>query len=268
MPEGHTIHRAARLQSRRFSGVPLAVWSPQGRFDEGAAVLDGRRIAEITAYGKHLFYRWDHGPVLHVHLGLFGRFSTHVADPPEPSAGTRLAMSHPGATLYLSGPTVCDVIDEDRVRSIVERLGPDPLARRSNGAARTVHRSLARRSVPIGAALLDQRVVAGIGNVYRAELLFLAGIDPRRRASAVEAAEVEHLWRLAGQQLRRGERSGRIVTVTPVEAGVGRDRDVPREDRLYAYKRAGLPCRRCGTPIISEEMGGRAVWWCPTCQPR
>ncbi|MFO7547830.1 MAG: zinc finger domain-containing protein [Acidimicrobiia bacterium] len=267
MPEGHTIHRAARLQSQRFVGPCLRVWSPQGRFADGAALLDGRLIERIDAHGKHLFYHWDHGLVLHVHLGLFGRFRTHLGDAPDPSAGTRLAVVAPTATLHLSGPTACEILDEAEVAGIVARLGPDPL-RGDPVAPGRVSTALARRSVPVGAALLDQAVMAGIGNVYRSELLFLIGIDPHRPARRLSEAEASRVWNEAVRLLRAGERSGRIVTVDPCEVGVARARDIPTSERLYVYGREGLPCRRCGTTIRSEEIGARRAWWCPTCQPQ
>lgn len=247
-------------------GRALAVWSPQGRFAAGSRALDGRRIEDILAHGKHLFYRWDHDLVLHVHLGLFGRFRLFGPDPPDPSSGTRLAMAHPEATLYLSGPTTCEVIDAAAMAGIIGRLGPDPLSESVDGSPDRIVRSLSRRSVPIGTALMDQRVIAGIGNVYRAEVLFLAGIHPHRRSSEV-GEDVGRLWRIAVRELRRGERSGRIVTVEPKDLGLERRSDIPRADRLYVYKRSGLPCRRCGTAIAQGEMGGRPIWWCPGCQP-
>lgn len=267
MPEGHTIHRAARLQSERLVGPPLSVWSPQGRFADGASQLDGGRLEAVTAHGKHLFYRWDDGAVLHVHLGLFGRFRLYGSEPPDPTAGTRLAMSSAANTLYLSGPNACDVIGEAKAASIVERLGPDPLSDHGTGAVTRIGRSLSRRSAPISAALMDQTVVAGIGNVYRSEVLFLAGIHPLRISSEVSEGDVDRLWDIARRSLRRGERSGRIVTVEPGDLGLERVRDIPREERLYVYKRTGLPCRRCGTSILDGIVGGRKAWWCPVCQP-
>ena len=115
MPEGHTIHRAARLQRRRFRGEALAVDSPQGRFAGGAARLDGQVLIEVEALGKHLLYRWTSGDTLHVHLGLFGRFRTWSSGAPEPTVGTRLRWVGPSGTLHLSGPTICELIDPEIV---------------------------------------------------------------------------------------------------------------------------------------------------------
>jgi endonuclease-8 len=264
MPEGHTIHRHARLQRRRLVNGPVAVTSPQGRFSAGATRLDGRRIEGIDALGKHLFYRWEGGETLHVHLGLFGKFKTFTADPPPPTDGTRLAMTTDEATVYLAGPTACELIDPDEEANLRNRLGPDPLDRAAR--ADVFIANLSRRRVPIGAALLDQKVIAGVGNVYRAELLFLLGVPPHTPAGAIETDTAEALWNRIVTELRRGEKSGRIVTTDPAEFGAARDRDLLRDERLYVYKRDGLPCRRCGTEVRITEMANRSMWWCPSCQ--
>ncbi|MGA0971715.1 MAG: zinc finger domain-containing protein, partial [Ilumatobacteraceae bacterium] len=127
--------------------------------------------------------------------------------------------------------------------------------------------TLARRRAPIAQVLLDQAVVAGIGNVYRAEFCFLAGIDPRRPANEVSSDDALALWEMSIRLMTIGERIGRIVTVDPVEVGAAKPGDLVRGDRLYVYKRAGQPCRRCATPVRSAMLASRRVWWCPTCQP-
>lgn len=265
MPEGHTIHRAARLHAKRFAGEVVSATSPQGRFSRGAARIDGQKLESVTAHGKHLFYDWSSGDILHVHLGLFGRFRVFSEDPPPPTDGTRLAWAAPTGTLYLAGATIVELIDPDEREAVAARLGPDPLRSERDQVSEFAER-LARRSVPIGAALLDQRAVAGIGNVYRAELLFLTGIDPSTPAKDVDGGDVDRLWTETVKQLRAGERSGRIITVDPPEVGATTRQELRRQDRLYVYKRDGQPCRRCGTEIETTEMGGRNIWWCPACQ--
>ena len=125
---------------------------------------------------------------------------------------------------------------------------------------------LRRRSVPIGAALLDQKAIAGVGNVYRAEILFLAGVDPATPSNELGESEARSIWALSVDHLRRGERAGRIVTVDPEEVGARSRRDLKRAERLYAYKRDGEECRRCGAEIRIGESTGRSIWWCPVCQ--
>ncbi len=266
MPEGHTIHRAARLQRRRFAGARLSVDSPQGRFGSGADVLDGRVLEDVDALGKHLFYRWEDEVTLHVHLGLFGKFGIWSKGAPPPTEGTRMRWIGEPGVLHLAGPTACDLMEPHEEEAVRARLGPDPLAVRPGDPERFAA-ALRRRKIPVAQALLDQKVIAGIGNVYRAEFCFLAGIDPRRPADEVSADDADLLWRLAVAHLTVGERIGRIVTVDPAEAGVDRWRDVPRSDRLYAYKRDDRACRRCGDHIRRTELAKRRVWWCPTCQP-
>lgn len=267
MPEGHTIHRAARLHRRRFRGEALAVDSPQGRFAGGAARLDGLVLLDVEALGKHLLYRWASGDTLHVHLGLFGRFRTWSSGAPEPTEGTRLRWMGPSGTLHLSGPTVCELIDPDAEADLFARLGPDPLAPQDGDTARFAQ-GLTRRRAAVAQVLLDQKLVAGIGNVYRAELLFLVGIDPFEPANEMGSEKASLLWELAVDLLTVGERLGRIVTVDHEEVGVTGPRDVPKGERLYVYNRDGAPCRRCGTEIRRAELAGRSVWWCPECQGR
>ena len=266
MPEGHTLHRAARLQTKALGTGPVRMWSPQGRFDEGARVLDGASIRSIEAVGKHLFYHLDRRPILHVHLGLFGKFSTFKEEPyPSPSPNARLAMVGASA-VYLSGPTVCELLDAAQADRVIDRLGPDPLAKSPD--PERFYAALDRRTVPIAAALLDQAAIAGIGNVYRSELLFLAGIHPDRPANETTREERKDIWTRSVELLTVGERLGRIVTVHPREAGVGSYAKVPKPARLYAYHRTFQPCRRCGTEITSWTVGDRGVWACLNCQPR
>ncbi len=265
MPEGHTIHRHARLQRKVLGGSLVRAWSPQGRFSAGAERLDGRRLDDIEAVGKHLFYRWEGDETLHVHLGLFGKFKTFHGELPAPTAATRLAMANDRSVIYLAGPTICELIDpqeEDRLRA---RLGPDPLGRRT--VFEQFADNLARRRIPIGAGLLDQKVVAGMGNVYRAEVLFKRGIDPYLPADRLDRDRTRALWSTIVAELRRGEREGKIVTVSPHDVGVRGRSDIPRDERLYVYKRDGQPCRKCGDTIRLAEMANRLIWWCPTCQP-
>src|SRR5215213_9077093 len=154
MPEGHTIHRLARLQTPLLAGHRVRVSSPQGRFAAGAAAVDGRTLARIEPYGKHLFY-WFEGveapPVaVHVHLGLYGRYrvSQHDGDPPAPVGAVRMRLSVPGTTIDLSGPSDCSLVDRGQHDVILARLGPDPI-RRDARAERALAR-IGRSAAPIG----------------------------------------------------------------------------------------------------------------------
>jgi len=269
MPEGHTIHRHARKQREAIGGQTVETASPQGRFAAGAKRLSGRTLETVEAHGKHLFYRWEGGEILHVHLGLFGKFKLHRTSPaPPPTPNTRLTMQGDRATIYLAGPTICELIDPDAEALIRTRLGPDPL---QNGSRRKkleeFQRNLSRRKIPIGAALLDQGVVAGIGNVYRAEALFRTGIDPHLPANTLSSDATTRLWSESASLLKRGEKAGRIITVDLADVGARRRSDLEADERLYAYGRDGEPCRRCRTPISMTDMANRRMWWCGSCQP-
>lgn len=265
MPEGHTIHRYARQHRRLLGGQAVAASSPQGRFAQGAAVLDGCTLKAVQPYGKHLFYRWSGGPILHVHLGLYGAFRTFNGDAPPPTPGTRLELRTADTTLRLAGATACELIDPDQHAAILARLGPDPLQRKAD--PEPVWSALQRRVLPIGAALLDQRVVAGVGNVFRCEVLFCEGIDPHMPSRDLTRQQFDGLWgRLVGM-LRAGRRSGRIITVDPAQLGITR-RAMHPEDWRYVYRRNGLPCRRCGTAVVSFPMAARTMYACPDCQRR
>ncbi len=266
MPEGHVLHRAARLQGKRFNGNRVAASSPQGRFDQGAARLDGQTVSGIDAKGKHIFYRFDAGDVLHIHLGLYGKFRMDTLPFPEPSPNARLLLATDTDRMHLAGPTACEVLTTDEATAVADRLGPDPILAPADGGQLMVDR-LRRRSIPIGAAILDQKIIAGLGNVYRAELLFLIGLHPFTRANETPPELIDELWQLSVARLKRGERSGRIVTVDPEELGATSAAKLSDEERLYAYKRDGLPCRRCDDLIRSADIDGRSIWWCPTCQP-
>lgn len=260
MPEGHTIHRAARRQAELLCGAPVAAGSPQGRFADGARHLDGRTLHAVDAVGKHLLYRFDDA-VLHVHLGLFGRFDTHRAAPPAPRGAVRLRLEGHGGTVDLRGPTACELIDPPDEERLLARLGPDPLRADADPdrAWHRIHRS--RRA--IGALLMDQSVLAGVGNVFRAEALHVEGIHPSREGRSLSREEFDRLWATICRMLRDGERAGRIVTVSAEDAGVPRSR-IPRGERTYVYRQAA--CRRCGGPVRAWEMAGRRAWACESCQ--
>jgi endonuclease-8 len=265
MPEGHTIHRLARDLRRDLVGVTVHASSPQGRFEEGAARLDGRVATRTEAYGKHLFVDWDSGEMLYVHLGLIGKFRRRPAPVPAPVGAVRLRLETEHAAWDLSGPMAC-AVDSPAMRTrLLATAGPDPL-RRDADPERFVQ-GLARRSLPVSAALLDQNLIAGIGNVYRAELCFLHGIHPLLPARAVTAEQAKSLWTSSVELLHVGVRLNRIVTRDPAELGVSAPGRVPARERLYVYKRGGEPCRRCATPIVWADTNGRRVWWCPRCQP-
>ena len=263
MPEGHTLHRLARLHQRKFGGQPVAVSSPQGRFDDGAARVDGRVLRRASAYGKHLFHHYAGGPIVHVHLGLYGAFTELVPPMPLPVGEVRMRMVGADFGTDLRGPTACEVLDEAQVDAVIARLGPDPL-RRDADPARAWKR-ITKSQRPIGGLLMDQAVIAGVGNVYRNELLFRHGIDPYRRGSAIDALEFDSAWADFVELMRVGYRRGKIHVIRK-EHDHGAPSYRPGRPRTYVYRRAGEPCRVCGTKVLTAVLEGRNVFWCPTCQ--
>jgi endonuclease-8 len=269
MPEGHTVHQIARDHRRLLRGRQLAVTSPQGRFSAGAARLDGDVLDDVEAFGKHLFYWWRRGLLLHVHLGLFGRFTLRRGTrAPAPAGALRLRMvadrddGRQRLTLDLRGPTDCSVISPAERETIIGRLGPDPL-RHDADPSRFVAR-VTRTDRPIGALLLDQSVIAGLGNVYRAEVLFGCGIHPRRSGRSLDQSEAECLWVTAKSMLRKGVRDRRIVTVDPSELVVSAGSHAQPGVSTYAYRRD--VCVRCGSAIERFALGNRTCFACPVCQ--
>lgn len=260
MPEGHTIHRLARDLAADLLDRPVVASARQDRFAEGAARLDGQVVTGTEAHGKHLFLHWDGGDVLWVHLGLIGAFRRHPLPAPEPSPNLRLRLEGEAAAWDLTGPMTCELREPGIVQQVASTLGPDPL-RRGARPQRFVDAVRSSRK-PIGALLLDQSVIAGIGNVYRAELLHLAGIHPDRPGRSLSEEEVCTLWRLAVEQLRLGLKRNRIVTV-PLAGR--RLTSLPREDSWHVYKQER--CRTCGDEVVLHAVGNRTSYACATCQP-
>ena len=263
MPEGHTIHRHARDQRKLLQGKVVAVSSPQGRF-ERADTLDGRRLLDVEAWGKHLVYVFE-GPEprrVHVHLGLFGKFRRHKTPAPPPRTTCRMRLLSETHALDLTGPTACELMNEAALAMLLARLGPDPLRDDADRAAALARLKRTRSS--IGAALLDQSVLAGVGNVYRAEALHACGIHPDVRAMSLPMAVLERLWDTVVAMLQRGVREGRIVTAVDFAKGEKRRR-VPRREALVVYARR--TCRRCGSPVRRWLVRQRWAYACETCQP-
>jgi endonuclease-8 len=262
VPEGHTLHRLARLHQRRYAGSAVRVSSPQGRFAD-AGRLDGLKLLRASAWGKHLFHHYEGGPIVHVHLGLYGTFREHRTPMPEPRGAVRMRIVGTDYGTDLRGPTACDVLDEAQVSAILARLGPDPLRSDADPAPAWARISKSRKA--IGALLMDQSVLAGVGNVYRNELLFRHGIDPYRPGRDLDSEEFDAAWTDLVELMKVGVRRGRIIVVRP-EHDHGDPAYGPRRPRTYVYRRTGEPCRLCGTLIRTAVMEGRNLFWCPACQ--
>lgn len=279
MPEGNVIHNQARRLDRAFRGRIVRIDSPQGRFEHSAREVDGGVVCGVWARGKHLFIDIARAPrmgtsqgcdadvTIHVHLGLFGKWRLGKGDLPAPRGEIRMRIATDEKFAELRGPTVCELLDPEQVRAALSRIGPDPLHRAAD--PEIAWRRMQRSSLPIAAVLMDQRSFAGVGNIYRAEILFRHGMSPFRPARSVARSEFDAMWADLVSLMAIGSKRGRIDTVRPehLPDAMGR---AAREDRhggeVYVYRRAGQPCLLCGSEIAIDTIQARKLYWCPSCQ--
>ena len=269
MPEGHVIHRLARELNARFTGRDLQVSSPQGRFSAEASLIDAARIHHAEAIGKHLFidFATDHPEhIVYIHLGLIGQLRF---EPVEDVWGQiRLRIDNGEQAANLRGPQWCRLITDAEYDAAVAKLGEDPLRDDADPDALWARVSRSRRS--IGSLLMDQKLFAGVGNIYRAETLFRLGISPFLPGAQLDRNEFDSIWLDLVGLMADGVRDGRIDTVRPDHTPEAMGREPRKDDHggeVYVYRRAGQPCHVCGTPISEQVMEGRNLFWCPTCQP-
>lgn len=274
MPEGHTLRRLADELGDVFGGRHVRVGSPQGRFAADAESLDRSLLTGADSAGKHLFVEFEGDRIVHVHLGLIGSFDV-VRAPQQPPVGqVRLRIATADgepepAYADLRGATQCELVVPARRDEIVARLGPDPL--RADADPDRAWQRISRSPRPIGDLLMDQAVVAGVGNVYRAELLYRHRIDPLRPGRTLRVGQWRAMWEDLVQLMQEGVKSGRIDTVRPEHTPEAMGRP-PRVDdhggEVYVYRRAGQACLVCGRNVRTRVLVGRNLFWCPGCQPR
>ena len=276
MPEGHTLHRLADRVTEVFADEPVRVGSPQGRFAAGAEQLDGSRLLDADAWGKQLFIRFEGERFVHVHLGLYGTFDVYddTTEVPAPVGQVRLRLvrlareDRPAAYADLRGATTCALVTAAERDAVVARSGPDPL--RADADPDRAWARISRSSSPIGTLLMDQSVLAGVGNVYRAEVLFRHRIHPLRPGRTFRVSQWRAIWDDLVGLMAEGVRTGRIDTVRPehMPEAMGRP---PRVDdhggEVYVYRRTGQPCHVCGGAVRTQVLGGRNLFWCTRCQP-
>lgn len=331
MPEGHSVHRIARQFDRNFVGKTMSASSPQGRFAEGAAVLDGRQAVSVQAVGKQMFLEAEGDLWLRVHLGLYGAWDFAgeiLVDPTIASANGRMGQTNQrGTTLDeailddagenslasigaprrtrvhvrmseqtkgltdevdewpppvvgqvrlrlmtditvadLRGPTACVLQTPEEMLATVAKLGPDPLVGDPAENEERFVRAVRKKATPIALLLMDQAVVSGIGNVYRAEMLYRQRLNPHTPGRDVPEDVVRALWHDWVRLLAIGVETGQMMTMDGLSPEQYRAAMASRDDRHWVYHRAGLPCRVCGTEIALEEIGARKLYWCPRCQ--
>lgn len=262
MPEGHTVHRTAGQFKKHFLGQQLQVSSPQGRFTD-ASLITGSKLIRAEAWGKQLFLTFEPA-VLRIHLGIFGKWgwSSFEDQPKDPWGQVRARFLGDHRVADLRGPTACELLDADAVSSVMAKLGPDPLRPDPKGLERNRFvEKVARSKVTIGQLLMDQSVLAGVGNVYRAELLFRAKINPQTPGNLIPSELVGAIWDDAVMLMEIGVKRGIMLTREGFLKG-----QVNKANRYYAYKRQGEPCRECGVEISIALMATRKLYWCSACQ--
>ncbi|MGY0389738.1 Fpg/Nei family DNA glycosylase [Nocardioides sp. WG-D5] len=275
MPEGHTLHRLALDLSDAFAGEQVRVSSPQGRFADSAALLDGQVVAGAEAWGKQLFVEFPGEQYVHIHLGLYGKLDLkpYTGEPPLPVGQVRLRVVSTSSTgeggtyADLRGATTCNLVTAAQRDAVVAKLGPDPL--RDDADPGRAWLRISRSRTTIGALLMDQSVLAGVGNVYRAEVLFRHRIDPMRPGNTLRRQQWDAIWEDLVELMKDGVEKNRIDTVRDEHTPEAMGRPPRKDDHggeVYVYRRNGQPCLVCGTSVRTTELQQRNLFWCPKCQ--
>ncbi len=267
MPEGHTLHRLANDVWDAFGGRTVRASSPQGRFAEGAALLDGHPLRQTEAHGKHFLADFEGAGWLHIHLGLIGKMDIRPAPVPLPVGQVRLRLQNATAYADLRGATVCEVITDEERDKLLGRLGPDPL--RDDADPDLAWNRIHRSKLPIGQLLMNQDVLSGVGNVYRAEVLFRAKLNPMTPGNVVKKREWQGMWNDLLALMKYGVETGRIDTVADDHTPEAMGRDPRRDDHggeVYVYRRQGQRCYVCQSVVRTKILAGRNLFWCPKCQ--
>lgn len=266
MVEGHSVHRVAAMHRQRLLGKKFKAWSPNGRFKEGAELINNKQFFRIEAVGKNLFAFFgdpsdeDYVIVVHVHFGMAGNWAVYETPEvaPEPSNTNRLRLEHDDLVADLSAMTLqhgkMNLYHEKR-----SKLGEDPL--RVDADSEKLWTRVKASGKSIGALIMDQSYFTGPGNIYRCEILFKAGVHPDKKGKDLEEDEFRRIWHYTVALLKRGYETGSILTVDPEEA---RAFGKPKL-RRYIYNTSACP--RCGTSIKSWPINNRTCYACLRCQP-
>ncbi len=274
MPEGDTIYRAARALDRALAGRTVtrfeSVFPQLTRVDVDAPVR-GRTIERVSSRGKHLLIWFSGDLVLRTHMRMNG--SWHIYRPGErwrrPGHDMRIVIGTDAFEAIAFTVPIAEFNTASALERALGEVGPDPLAEDfDEGDA--VRRLRDRGDWEIADALLDQRAMSGVGNVYKSEVLFAAGVNPFTRVAEVSDRTLEKVVALTVKFMRANVTDGTtaaIVTYTGFRRTTGRS---DPSARLWVYGRGGKPCRRCGTPIQRAKQGphARSTYWCEKCQPR
>lgn len=277
MPEGHTLYALARDLDTAFRGTSPVVTSPQGKFADGAALLSGTEVLGATSWGKHLFVEFAGDRFLWVHLGLIGTFTidtTSYAGELPVVGQVRCRFATEDHVADLRGPMVCDVVTPEKVDEILSRLGPDPLRPADpRSDPDLAWARITRSGKPVAELLMDQAVLAGVGNVYRSEVLFRRRVHPFRPGNKLQRKTWRAIWEDLVALLPLGVATSKIVTVSEQVDEVALALEAGEDVRLteresYVYRRAGESCVVCGSRIRTQVVAGRNLFWCGNCQRR
>ena len=248
LPEGHTIHRAARDHNSLLAAQKLTVLSPQGRFADGASRLTGRICINIEAFGKHLIYHFDNGEALHIHLGLFGKIRKQKLPASEPRGAVRVRLVGNTHLIDINGPNICEILAEHEFMNLTSRIGPDVL--RSDAKPTLAFEKIKKSKVPIGRLIMDQAVMAGIGNIYRSEILWRQRVHPQTPGNNIDQQTFNRIWDDARVLLTIGVKHNAIITVDGARASSRRYRE-----RVNIFAKEFCP--RCKGEIRRFENSGR-----------
>lgn len=241
-----------------LAGKVIDVSSPQGRFMVGAARLDGRRCTAIDAYGKHLLYRFDELS-LHIHLGLFGRFRCAKRPAAQPKGEVRVRMMSDSHVVDINGPNSCEVLDPAEAAALVSRIGPDVL--RADADRERAWARISKSRTSIGQLIMDQSVMAGIGNIYRSEILWRQRIHPEIPGQRLPREAFDRIWADAVALLTLGVKSNAIITVDGARKSKSR-----YGERVNIFAKDSCPA--CEGEITAFEIAGRRAFACASCQPK
>ena len=258
MPEGHTIHRAAIDHHKVLAGRKITIESPQGRFAEGARHLSGKLCIAVEAFGKHLIYRFEAGHSLHIHLGLFGKIRKHRMPLKQPRGAVRVRLISNTHAIDINGPSICEALNIDELMKLAARVGPDVL--RSDANPELAFKRIAKSKSSIGSLIMNQSVMAGIGNIYRTEILWRQAVHPETPGKNIDRQTFDRIWNDAKALLKLGVKHNAIIT----KRGASRSKSKHREDFNIFAKEA---CPDCRGEIRRLEINGRRAFACENCQP-
>jgi endonuclease-8 len=239
-----------------------------GQTNQHGTVVEGT-VVEGTVVGEHEDSLASIGAPRRTRLRMSEqeKASDELADfPPEPIGAVRVRLLTADTCADLRGPTACEVLTPHEVNVALGKLGPDPLVDDPADAEERFVATVRKKQTPIGLLLMDQSVVSGIGNVYRAEILFRAQLDPHTPGKLIPEELVRELWRDWAILLEIGVTTGQMMTMDGLTANEFIAALASRHDRHWVYHREGLPCRVCGTNIVMELASARKLYWCPNCQ--